>query len=259
MSVDPLADKYPGWNPYHYVHNNPVRLIDPDGMEAEDWVEDANGNVYWNDDVTYANDKDLKPREIYRGTEYRRFENIGSRIYSDVNYNSDKTITSTQRLRPDVDGVVTDQEAVDWYHYGGGAPLTVDIAQFDFKSSRLSIEDFTKRGRNALSVNFFNGGDIHLFNSNILWRPASSETLSDVYGTIRLAIVNANEGRVRVVTRPNGSFDTYDFSAVGSVVAGWLRSNGNPTPFDFFGTGTGTIRITTPKPKQTKFPIGPKW
>ena len=45
MSVDPLADKYPGWNPYHYVHNNPVRLIDPDGMEAEDeWEIRINDN-----------------------------------------------------------------------------------------------------------------------------------------------------------------------------------------------------------------------
>ncbi len=36
IGVDPLADKYPGWNPYHYVHNNPVRLTDPSGMEADD-------------------------------------------------------------------------------------------------------------------------------------------------------------------------------------------------------------------------------
>lgn len=39
MSVDPLADDYPGWNPYHYVHNNPVGFIDPDGMEATDEYE----------------------------------------------------------------------------------------------------------------------------------------------------------------------------------------------------------------------------
>lgn len=35
MSVDPLADKYPGWTPYHYVLNNPVKYIDPTGMEVE--------------------------------------------------------------------------------------------------------------------------------------------------------------------------------------------------------------------------------
>jgi len=36
MSVDPLADEYAAWTPYHYVHNNPIRLTDPDGREAED-------------------------------------------------------------------------------------------------------------------------------------------------------------------------------------------------------------------------------
>ncbi len=46
MNVDPLADKYPGWNPYNYTLNNPVRLIDPDGMEADDIVDlDKDNNV----------------------------------------------------------------------------------------------------------------------------------------------------------------------------------------------------------------------
>ncbi len=34
MQVDPLSDQFAGWAPYHYVHNNPLRLIDPTGMAA---------------------------------------------------------------------------------------------------------------------------------------------------------------------------------------------------------------------------------
>lgn len=34
MSVDPLANKYPGWSPYCYTMLNPVRLVDPDGKEV---------------------------------------------------------------------------------------------------------------------------------------------------------------------------------------------------------------------------------
>ena len=35
LSVDPLADKYPGISPYAYCAWNPVKLVDPDGEEIE--------------------------------------------------------------------------------------------------------------------------------------------------------------------------------------------------------------------------------
>ena len=31
LSVDPLANKYPGWSPYGYVEDNPVAIVDPHG------------------------------------------------------------------------------------------------------------------------------------------------------------------------------------------------------------------------------------
>lgn len=40
MSVDPLADEFPGWSPYNYTINNPINMIDPDGRAPEppDWL-----------------------------------------------------------------------------------------------------------------------------------------------------------------------------------------------------------------------------
>ncbi len=35
LSVDPLADKYPGWSPYVYVADNPLIYIDPNGEELK--------------------------------------------------------------------------------------------------------------------------------------------------------------------------------------------------------------------------------
>jgi RHS repeat-associated protein len=43
LSTDPLLEKYPNWNPYNYVMQNPINLIDPTGMGPEE-VE--------NDDIT---------------------------------------------------------------------------------------------------------------------------------------------------------------------------------------------------------------
>src|SRR5690606_18719389 len=46
VSPDPLMTDYPKYTPYHYVHNNPVNMIDPMGMSAEGggwWSKITNG------------------------------------------------------------------------------------------------------------------------------------------------------------------------------------------------------------------------
>lgn len=35
MSIDPLAEKFPNWNPYNYCMKNPIMLTDPTGMSPE--------------------------------------------------------------------------------------------------------------------------------------------------------------------------------------------------------------------------------
>ncbi|MGY6562373.1 MAG: DUF5675 family protein [Luteibaculaceae bacterium] len=42
LSVDPLADQFNAWIPYHYVANNPIRYIDPDGRAPKEYNVDKN-------------------------------------------------------------------------------------------------------------------------------------------------------------------------------------------------------------------------
>ena len=39
LSVDPMADKYPGLSPYTYCADNPVKLVDPNGREIGEYFD----------------------------------------------------------------------------------------------------------------------------------------------------------------------------------------------------------------------------
>ncbi len=46
FAIDPLADLYSDYSPYHYGYNSPLRFTDPSGMGPEDWYNGKGGVQY---------------------------------------------------------------------------------------------------------------------------------------------------------------------------------------------------------------------
>ena len=111
LSVDPMADKYPGLSPYAYCAWNPVKLVDPDGKEIwivtgtddnGDWITEKVSSI--ND---YPNSEQMNVlRMIYENNE-------GKEVVDEI-MKSDKIFTIGEKIDYVTEHSVSEDLYVSW-------------------------------------------------------------------------------------------------------------------------------------------------
>jgi len=136
LSVDPMADKYPGISPYAYCAWNSVKLVDPEGMDI--WKVNGDGELIWQEasdiDKIVANDGSYV--EVMEGvlTRGESIHKSQSSLFLDFDNNIDNAT--------EVFEFMADHCNVEFSLIGISDPADVLAAGLDLQSSPFEYKDF---------------------------------------------------------------------------------------------------------------------
>ncbi len=144
--VDPLAEKYPGVSAYAYCVNNPVMLIDPDGMDI--WEIDGEGNAKFTNDG--------KAEVTVNGSPISKFNFTGNeRAYAQMgNHYANYNVGGLSKLQNSSVSVINLKEGSENQVVGGYNLST----SFNYEHSDSEARMFVEQGENTTLNMVLNDG-----------------------------------------------------------------------------------------------------